>query len=127
KQIALRDAEAVASRVAGPMKMLATIGSPVVWVLDISGKLVLRLLGQAGESEERVTEEEVKTIIAEATTAGVIESDEHSMISGVMRLADRSARGLMTPRLDVDVVDLSDDGDEIRRTILDTHRSRLLV
>ena len=127
KQIALRDAEGVAARVAPAMKLLAAIGSPIVWVLDISGKLVLRLLGQGGESEEKVTEEEVKTIIAEATTAGVIESDEHSMISGVMRLADRSARGLMTPRLDVDVVDLSDDGDEIRRTILDTHRSRLLV
>ncbi|KKC34669.1 hemolysin family protein [Devosia psychrophila] len=127
KQIALRDAEGVAARVAPAMKLIAAVGSPIVWVLDVSGKLVLRLLGQAGESEERVTEEEVKTIIEEATTAGVFERDEHSMISGVMRLADRSARGLMTPRLDVDVVDLSDDGDEIRRTILSTHRSRLLV
>ncbi|MDB5613298.1 MAG: HlyC/CorC family transporter [Devosia sp.] len=127
KQIALRDAEGVASRVAPAMRIVAIVGSPIVWVLDVSGKLVLRLLGQAGESEEKVTEEEVKTIIEEATTAGVFERDEHSMISGVMRLADRSARGLMTPRLDVDVVDLSDDGDEIRRTILSTHRSRLLV
>ena len=127
KQIALRDAEGVAARVAPAMKLLAAVGSPIVWLLDISGKLVLRLLGQSGETEEKVTEEEVKTIIAEATTAGVIESDEHSMISGVMRLADRSARGLMTPRLDVDVVDLSDDSAEIRKVILDTHRSRLLV
>jgi putative hemolysin len=127
KQIALRDAEGVAARVAPAMKLLAAIGSPVVWVLDVSGKLVLHLLGQGGEAEEKVTEEEVKTIIAEATTAGVIESDEHSMISGVMRLADRSARGLMTPRLDVEVIDLSDDSDELRRTILNTHRSRLLA
>tara|TARA_R110000868_G_scaffold34383_8_gene124056 strand:+ start:4615 stop:5895 length:1281 start_codon:yes stop_codon:yes gene_type:complete len=127
KQIALRDAEGVAARVAPAMKLIAKIGSPIVWVLDISGRAVLALLGQAGDSEETVTEEEVKTIIAEATTAGVIETDEHSMISGVMRLADRSARGLMTPRLDVDVLDLSDESEEIRRTILDTHRSRLLV
>jgi len=127
KQIALRDAEGVAARVAPAMKLIAAIGSPIVFVLDVSGKLVLRLLGQSGESEEKVTEEEVKTIIEEATSAGVFERDEHSMISGVMRLADRSARGLMTPRLDVDVVDLADDGAEIRRTILDTHRSRLLV
>ena len=127
KQIALRDAEGVAARVAPAMKLIAAVGSPIVWLLDISGKLVLRLLGQSGESEEKVTEEEVKTIIEEATSAGVFERDEHSMISGVMRLADRSARGLMTPRLDVDVVDLADDGAEIRRTILDTHRSRLLV
>src|SRR5690606_33529933 len=99
----------------------------IIWVLDISGKAVLKVLGQGGEAEETVTEEEVKTIIAEATTAGVIESDEHSMISGVMRLADRSARGLMTPRLEVDLIDLGDDSDEIRKTILSTHRSRLLV
>ncbi|MGV8832205.1 MAG: hemolysin family protein [Devosia sp.] len=127
KQIALRDAEGVAARVAPAMKLIAAIGSPLVWLLDISGKAVLTLLGQAGESEEKVTEEEVKTMIAEATTAGVIESDEHSMISGVMRLADRSARGLMTPRLDVDVLDLSDESEEIRKTILSTNRSRLLV
>lgn len=127
KQIALRDPEGVASRVAPGMKLLASIGSPIVFILDLSGRTVLALLGQGEESEERVTEEEVKTIIAEATTAGVIESDEHSMISGVMRLADRSARGLMTPRLEVDVIDLSDDSDEIRKAILGTHRSRLLV
>lgn len=127
KQIALRDAEGVAARVAPAMKLLASVGSPVVWLLDVSGKTVLALLGQSGESEETVTEEEVKTIIAEATTAGVIESDEHSMISGVMRLADRSARGLMTPRLDVELIDLSDDLDDIRKTIVTTHRSRLLV
>ena len=127
KQIALRDAEGVAARVAPAMKLIAAIGSPVVWLLDISGKAVLAVLGQAGQSEERVTEEEVKTMIAEATTAGVIESDEHSMISGVMRLADRSARGLMTPRIEVDVLDLADESEDIRRTILSTSRSRLLV
>jgi len=127
KQIALRDPERVAARVAPAMQLLAQVGSPIIWVLDISGRAVLALLGQHGESEETVTEEEVKTIIAEATTAGVIESDEHSMISGVMRLADRSARGLMTPRLDVEVIDLADPPEEIRRTIVGTHRSRLLV
>jgi len=127
KQIALRDPELVASRVAPAMAFIATVGSPIVWLLDISGKAVLALLGQSGETEENVTEEEVKSIIAEATTAGVIESDEHSMISGVMRLADRSARGLMTPRLDVELISLSDEIDEIRKVIVTTHRSRLLV
>jgi putative hemolysin len=119
KQIALRDAEGVAARVAPSMKLLATIGSPIVWILDMSGKALLSLLGQGGEAEEKVTEEEVKTIIEEATTAGVIEREEHSMISGVMRLADRSARGLMTPRLEVDVLDLADDNEELRKTIKD--------
>jgi len=113
KQIALRDAEGVASRVAPSMALIASIGAPIVWVLDISGRLILRLIGQAGESEERVTDEEVKTIIAEAESAGVLESEERHMITGVMRLADRSARGLMTPRLDVEFVDINDSQEEI--------------
>jgi putative hemolysin len=113
KQIALRDAEGVASSVAPAMAFIATAAAPVVWLLDISGKLVLRLVGQSGESDERVTDEEVKTIIAEAESAGVLETEERHMISGVMRLADRSARGLMTPRLDVDVINLGDTQEEI--------------
>jgi putative hemolysin len=113
KQIALRDAEGVAARVAPLMAFIASVGAPIVWVLDISGRLVLRLLGQTGESEETVTDEEVKTIIAEAESAGILEVEERDMITGVMRLADRSARGLMTPRLDVEFIDLNDPPEEM--------------
>lgn len=127
KQIALRDAERVAARVAPTMALLAKIASPLVWLLDASGKLVLALLGQKGEPEETVTEEEVRTIIAEAENAGVLERDEREMISGVMRLADRSARALMTPRREVEVIDLSDTLDEIREQIRATRRNRLPV
>ncbi len=127
KQIALRDPERVAARVAPAMALLSKVGAPLVFLLDLSGKTVLALLGQKGESEERVTEEEVRTIIAEAETAGVLERDERQMISGVMRLADRSARALMTPRREVQVIDLSDDAEEIRRELRASRRSRLPV
>lgn len=127
KQVALRDPERVAARVAPAMSLLSKIGAPVVFLLDISGKTVLALLGQKGESEEKVTEEEVRTIIAEAETAGVLERDEREMIAGVMRLADRSARALMTPRREVEVIDLSDDLADIRTQLRETRRSRLPV
>ncbi|MBJ3785324.1 hemolysin family protein [Devosia sediminis] len=127
KQVALRNPEGVASRVAQPMAILALIGTPIVWLLDISGKLVLRLLGQSGQTEESVTEEEVRTIIAEATTAGIFETEEHSMISGVMRLADRSARGIMTPRLDVVTIDLQDGYEVSLKAILETSHTKVLV
>ena len=127
KQVALRDPERVAARVAPAMSLLSKIGAPLVFLLDISGKAVLRLLGQKGESEERVTEEEVRTIIAEAETAGVLERDEREMIAGVMRLADRSARALMTPRREVEVIDLEDSAEEIREQLRATRRSRLPV
>ncbi len=127
KQIALRDPERVAARVAPAMLLLSKIGAPLVFLLDVSGRAVLALLGQKGEPEEKVTEEEVRTIIAEAETAGVLERDEREMISGVMRLADRSARALMTPRREVEVIDLSDSADEIREQLRATRRSRLPV
>lgn len=127
KQIALRDPERVASRVSPAMLLLSKVGAPLVFLLDISGRGVLALLGQKGEPEEKVTEEEVRTIIAEAETAGVLERDEREMISGVMRLADRSARALMTPRREVEVIDLADSADEIRAQLRATRRSRLPV
>ncbi|WP_320109580.1 hemolysin family protein [Bosea sp. NBC_00550] len=127
KQVALRDPERVAARVAPAMALMSKVGAPLVFLLDISGKAVLALLGQKGESEERVTEEEVRTIIAEAETAGVLERDEREMIAGVMRLADRSARALMTPRREVEVIDLSDPPEELREQLKASRRSRLPV
>jgi putative hemolysin len=127
KQIALRDAEGVATRVAPLMAFIASIAAPLVWLLDISGRLVLRLIGQSGETDERVTDEEVKTLIAEAEHAGVLETEERHMISGVMRLADRSARGLMTPRLDVELIDLGETQEEMIEKLRATRHSVLPV
>ncbi|PZO79702.1 MAG: DNA-binding protein [Mesorhizobium amorphae] len=125
KQVALRDPEAVASRVAAGMRMLAKVAAPIVWFLDISGRGVLRLLGQRGESEEKVTDEEIKMLVAEAETAGVLESDERRMIAGVMRLGDRAVRGVMTPRTEVDWLNLDSDETAARALLMETPHSRL--
>src|SRR3954466_7760009 len=127
KQLALRDAERIAARVAPAMQFIASVAAPLVWLLDISSRLVMALIGQTGQSEDRVTDEEVKTIIAEAESQGVLESEEKAMISGVMRFADRSTRGLMTPRLDVEVVDLSAPAEEVQRKLRTSHHSVLPV
>jgi putative hemolysin len=127
KQLALKNAERLAASVAPAMAFIARIAAPLVWVLDASGRLLLFLIGQGGDKQDSVTDEEVKTIIAEAETAGVLESDEKAMISGVMRLADRSARALMTPRRDVELIDLSEPPEEIMRVVRETHRSQLPV
>ncbi|MBB3655497.1 putative hemolysin [Rhizobium sp. BK650] len=125
KQMALRAPEAVAARVAPTMTYLSKAALPLVWLLDGSGKLVLTLLGQSGKNADGVTDEEIKTVLAEAQSAGVIESGESAMITGVMRLADRTARALMTPRRDVELVDIEDSPEEIRKTIQSTSRTRL--
>lgn len=127
KQIALRDPERVAAKVAPAMTILAKVAAPLVWLLDISGDAVLRVMGQGDRARSSVTDEEIKSIIAEAETAGVIESDERKMIAGVMRLGDRPVRGVLTPRTEVDWIDLTDDPEQIRTTILNTQHSRLPV
>ena len=127
KHLALRNAEAIACAVARPMTLVSKAAGPVVWLLDASTKAVFRLFGQTTESASAVTEEEIRTIVAEAETAGVIETDERRMIAGVLRLGDRPVRGLMTPRTDVDWIDLDDDEASIRETLVESPHSRLPV
>ncbi len=125
KQIALRDPERIASKVAGPMSVLAMVCAPLVWLLDLSGRSILWLLGQRGESEEKITDEEIKMIVAEAEHQGTIESDERRMIAGVMRLGDRAVRAVMTPRTDVDWLNIQSDEAAIRRVLMESPHSRL--
>ncbi len=125
KQIALRDPEKIAVRVAPAMTGLATIASPIVSFLDFSGRAVLRALGYRERPEHRVTDDEIRSLMAEAETAGVLEPGERAMIAGIMRLGDRPVRAVMTPRREVDMVDLTADPDDIRTTIVESVHSRL--
>ena len=127
KQIALRNPEKIAVRVAPAMTAIARIASPVVSFLDVSGRAVLRALGYQAQAEQRVTDEEIQTLMAEAETAGVIEPSERAMIAGVMRLGDRPVRAVMTPRREVDMIDLTADPEHIRRVIAESIHSRLPV
>ena len=127
KQIALRDPEAVAVRVAPAMTLLATVSLPLVWLLDRSGKALLWLLGHRGEAEEKVSEEEIRTLVVEAENAGVLEPGEKEMIAGVMRLGDLPVGAVMTPRHEVSMIDVSDSVAEIATTIADSTHSHFPV
>ncbi|QKR98705.1 HlyC/CorC family transporter [Sphingomonas sp. CL5.1] len=127
KQIALRSPEPIAAMVAVPMTWLATATKPIVWFLDSTSALAFRLLGLDRESEDQVTAEELHLIVAEASKSGVIEEHERSIISGVVRLADRPVREVMTPRTDVDWLDVGLDDAAIRAALLETSHSRLPV
>ncbi len=127
KQVALRDPESIAVRVAPLMDLLAKISLPLVVVLDISGKLLLTLLGRRGEAEERISEEEIHHLVQQAESAGVLEPGEKEMIAGVMRLGDRPVGAVMTPRTEVDVINLNDDPKAIREMLAQSPHSRLPV
>jgi putative hemolysin len=127
KNLALRHAESIACTVAPLMTTLSRIAAPAVWLLDVSTRAVFWVLGQRQLPRSTVTEEEIKGLIAEAEGAGVLESGERQLISGVLRLGDRPVRGLMTPRTDVDWIDANADAADIKARLLASPHTRLPV
>jgi putative hemolysin len=127
KQVALRVAMPIALTMARPMALLARVAAPLVWLLDSSSDLLLRLLRIRHRGEHKLTAEELHMIFADATHSGVIEEEERAMMSGIMRLADRPVRELMTPRIELDWIDSSAGEAEIRAAIADTPHSWLPV
>jgi putative hemolysin len=127
KNFALRHPEKIAAVIAPPMLLLSRVAAPVVWLLDSSTRLLFRLVGGDTSKETAVTEEEIKSLVAEAATAGVIENDEHRMITAVLRLGDRPVRSIMTPRTDVVWLDLDEPIEDIIKSLRQCSHSLIPV
>ena len=108
KRIALAAPERIAATIARPMGMLARVVSPVVRVLTGSTNLMLRLLGVRPHGESGLTEEEIRAVLEQGAESGVVEAAEHQIVESVFRLGDRSVGTIMTPRPDVEWIDLAD-------------------
>ncbi len=127
KQFALRNPEGIAAVVARPMGWLSKLTAPFVWLLDLTSAAIFRLLGLNRETRNVVTAEELHLVVAEAQTAGVLEESERAIISGIVRLADRPVREVMTPRTEIDWIDIRCTSEEIRAALADTTHSRIPV
>ena len=127
KQFALRSPEPIAAVVSKPMRWLSAATAPIVWLLDRTSALIFRLLGLNRESENTVTAEELHLVVAEAQTAGVLEESERAIISGIVRLADRPVREVMTPRPEVDWIDVNASVEELQAALKKIPHSRIPV
>lgn len=127
KRLALRRPEPIAVLVAAPMIGLARAAAPLVWLLDSASGALFWLLRLHREADDHVTAEELHLIVAEASKSGVIEEHERSIISGVVRLADRPVREVMTPRTDVEWLDADLDEAGVRAALMASGHSRLPV
>ncbi|HLV37530.1 MAG TPA: hemolysin family protein, partial [Spirillospora sp.] len=106
KRLALNHAEAIASLVARPMRLLSRLAAPLVALLSLSTRAVLFLLGMRASDEPPVTEEEVRIMLAQGTEAGIFESAEQQMVENIFRLADWRTSAVMTPYPEVVWLDL---------------------
>ncbi len=127
KQFALRAPEPIAAWVATPMNWLSKATAPVVWLLDRTSALIFRLLRLRRESADQVTTEDLHLVVAEAATAGLLEESERAIISGIVRLADRPTREVMTPRTEVDWLDVDSTPEQIRQALIGMPHSRLPI
>ena len=117
KQVALRAAMPIALWASRPMAMLARVAAPIVWLLDTSSALIIRLLGVRPAGQGSVTSEELHMIFTEATHSGVIEAGQSQILAGVVKLAERPVRELMTPRNELDWLDLQGPEVDLRARI----------
>lgn len=126
KALALRNPERVAAAVARPFAMVSRVTSPLVRLLSASTNAVLWLLRLKPPAEPHVTEEEIRALITQATHAGEVRPAERAIVEEVFRLGDRRVRAIMTPRFDIDWVDINDGRAGVRRAAIETRHSRLL-
>jgi len=127
KRLALIFPETIASKMAGPISTLALVMKPFVLLLTASTSGILKLLGVKDRDGSDVTQEEVESILAEGTSAGLIEPEEQEMIEEILRLGDRAVRVAMTPRHEVYWIALDDSEEVLREEIRTCPYSRIVV
>ena len=127
KRAALLAPEAIATVVAAPMRVIAKITAPFVWLLSISTRLLLRLFRLQRTDGSRVPEEEIRLLVAEGHEQGLIDDDERNMMNRVMRLGDRTADSFMTPRVRIAWLDAAAPREQNLAVLRDTPYSRYPV
>ena len=127
KRIALAHTERIAAALARIMRAIARAGAPIEWFLSASTNLVLRLLPMRNPRAAPVTDEEISFMLREGVATGHIAEAETAIVEMALRLGDRRASAVMTPRTQVESLDLDDPEEENRRKIRDSAYSRFPV
>ena len=127
KRIALSHAEPIAAALARTMRLFSRIGAPINWLLSASTDLVLRLLPLRNQAAPPVTDEEISFMLREGTATGHIPQAETEIVEMALRLGDRRASTVMTPRTRIVWLDLNDPEEENRRKIRESPYSRFPV
>jgi putative hemolysin len=127
KRLAVSRPEAIAAGVGRSMALLSRIAAPAVWFLSAVTELVLWLFPMRHGSEPAVTDEEVKLLMQQGTDAGHFHPAETSIVGMALRLGDRRVSALMTPRPQVEWLDLEDPIEETKQKVRNSHYSRFPV
>lgn len=127
KRIGQFHAEGIATFMARPISALATLSRPFVYLLSISTDGLLRLLGKRELNSANLTEEDIHSMLAEGSQAGLIEKQEHEIMRNVFRLDDRQIASLMTPRSEIIYLDIDKPFESSLENLINSDHSRYPV
>ncbi|GAP13882.1 hemolysins [Longilinea arvoryzae] len=127
KRLAMNNPDKIAVAVAHPMRFLSRLTAPLVALLSASTEAGLRLLGVRPSGEPPVTEEEIKVLMEQGTQVGVFKAAEQDMVESVFRLGERYIDAIMTPRTEIEWLDLDESYEDLLRQVLESRHSRFPV
>jgi putative hemolysin len=127
KNIALTAPETLASWVARPMKLLALVGRPVVALLTGATNLILRLIGIREQADPHLTEDEIRAVISQGAESGVIAQTEEGIVQRVLQLGEQRVASIMTPRLDIEWIDVEATPEELRDFLASHSHTQFVV
>ena len=113
KRLALSNPERIASIIAPSMRAFSSLARPLVLVLNASTELLLSIFGVKHGQPPAITEEEIRILIDQGTTAGVIEEEEQDIVERVFYLGDQKTEAIMTPRGEIVWLDIDDTPEDI--------------
>ncbi len=125
KSIAKEKAESFAMFAAPLLKVFIVILTPVNWIFTQWKKLLARIFHVDGARP--ITEDELLTIVEEAETEGGIDEGQSELIQNAIEFNELEAWDVLTPRVDIDAIEIDEDKEEIARLFLETGYSRLPV
>ncbi len=120
KRIATNNPEKIAMTMCGPIRVLSKIFLPVVRILSFSTETGLKIIGIKEVEESAVSEDEIKVMIEQGKQDGVFEENEQDIVESVFRLSDQTVDALMTPRTELDWIDLEAPVEESLKEIADS-------
>lgn len=110
KTLATRNPESIALLYADIIYIMIKILTPVIILINIASGLVLKLFGESSDVKRDVlTEEELRSIVQTSHEEGVIENEERKMINNIFDFGDTDVKDIMTPRIDMVMVDIDSD------------------
>ena len=127
KNIAIENSEKMCMSSAAVLHILMVILTPVTFLLLKLNSVAKNIARKDDDKEPTVTEDELKYIVESIEEQGVLEEQESDLVQSALEFDEKTAYDILTPRVDMTAIDIEDEPEKIKQTILKERYSRIPV